>query len=107
MGAHSNRHGDWPVDAKVYIGDLGSDGTRYELENAFSAFGTVKNIWIARKPPGFAFVLMDDPRDAEDAVRELDGKRICGRRVKATLFALTKLHYSTIRPLLPFYRSTL
>ena len=31
---------------------------------------------------GFAFVLMDDPRDAEDAVRELDGKRICGRRVK-------------------------
>ena len=25
---------------------------------------------------------MDDPRDAEDAVRELDGKRICGRRVK-------------------------
>ena len=90
---------------KVYIGDLGSDGTRYELENAFSAFGTVKNIWIARKPPGsyyssnvlmivinsrvgFAFVLMDDPRDAEDAVRELDGKRICGRRVKVHEFAL-------------------
>ena len=31
---------------------------------------------------GFAFVLMDDPRDAEDAVRGLDGSRICGRRVK-------------------------
>ena len=31
---------------------------------------------------GFAFVLMDDPRDAEDAVRALDGSRICGRRVK-------------------------
>ena len=37
---------------KVYIGDLGSDGTRYELEDAFSAFGGVKNIWIAKKPPG-------------------------------------------------------
>jgi len=81
--ANSNRHGDWPLEAKIYIGDLGSDGTRYELEDAFSAFGTVRNIWIARKPPGFAFVLMDDPRDAEDAVRELDGSRICGRRVKS------------------------
>ena len=31
---------------------------------------------------GFAFILMDDPRDAEDAVKELDGTRMCGRRVK-------------------------
>ena len=89
----------------MYIGDLGNDGTRYELEEAFSEYGSVKNIWVAKKPPGkqnknncvghpmvhsamvylflgFAFVLMDDPRDAEDAVRALDGSRICGRRVK-------------------------
>ena len=25
---------------------------------------------------------MEDSRDAEDAVKELDGTRICGRRVK-------------------------
>ena len=31
---------------------------------------------------GFAFILMEDPRDAEDAVKELDGTRMCGRRVK-------------------------
>ena len=31
---------------------------------------------------GFAFVLMDDARDAADAVKELDGSRICGKRVK-------------------------
>ena len=28
---------------------------------------------------------MDDPRDAEDAVRALDGSRICGRRVKVRI----------------------
>ena len=39
---------------------------------------------MARKPPGFAFVEMEDPRDAEDAVAGLDGTKICGARL-ATL----------------------
>ena len=95
----SNRHGDWPLECKVYIGDLGEDATRRELEEAFDKFGRVRNVWIAKRPPGgqtiksfeintstgFAFVLMDDPRDAEDATRELDGSRMCGRRVKVRL----------------------
>ena len=31
-------------------------------------------IWIARNPPGFAFIDYEDYRDAEDAVRKLDGE---------------------------------
>ena len=37
---------------QIYIGDLGNDATRYELEDAFTPFGTVKNVWIAKRPPG-------------------------------------------------------
>merc|ERR1711910_47850 len=85
MSSNSNRHGEWPLDAKIYIGDLGSDASRYELEDAFNPFGTVKNVWIAKRPPGFAFILMEDARDAEDAVKEPDGTRICGRRVKVQM----------------------
>ena len=38
--------------SQIYIGDLGNDATRYELEDAFNPFGTVKNVWIAKRPPG-------------------------------------------------------
>lgn len=44
------------VDTKVYIGDLGNDATREEIEEAFARFGPMKNVWVARRPPGFAFV---------------------------------------------------
>ncbi|CAN1825252.1 Serine/arginine-rich splicing factor RSZ22, partial [Linum perenne] len=32
------------------------------------------SVWVARRPPGYAFVDFDDKRDAEDAIHELDGK---------------------------------
>ena len=37
---------------QVYIGDLGEDATRRELEEAFDKFGRVRNVWIAKRPPG-------------------------------------------------------
>merc|ERR1711892_1572276 len=64
----------------VWIGGLGEEGTRLELEEAFNKFGPVKNIWLAKNPPSFAFIEMEDPRDAEDAVAALNGTEICGMR---------------------------
>jgi hypothetical protein len=33
-------------------------------------------VWVARRPPGYAFVEFDDRRDALDAIRALDGMLI-------------------------------
>jgi len=76
---------DCPLDCKVYVGELGNNARREELETAFGRFGPLKNVWVARNPPGFAFVMFEHPRDARDAVRNLDGKHLCGRRVKVEL----------------------
>ena len=73
---------------------------RYDLEDAFGKYGPVKNVWVARRPPGFGFVEMEDRQDAEEAVRlflkvffsrcrwkvfqvrMLDGAKIVGTRIK-------------------------
>ncbi|XP_066969055.1 RNA-binding protein 1-like isoform X6 [Macrobrachium rosenbergii] len=73
------------TDCKVYVGNLGNTDAKHELESAFSKYGPLVNVWVARNPPGFAFVEFEDPRDAEDAVRALDGTRMCGVRVKVEM----------------------
>ncbi|XP_067314286.1 serine/arginine-rich splicing factor 3a [Pseudorasbora parva] len=67
---------DCPLDCKVYVGNLGNSGNKTELERAFGYYGPLRSVWVARNPPGFAFVEFEDPRDAADAVRELDGRKL-------------------------------
>ena len=81
-----SRHRDWDVSCKVYIGNLGNNASKYELEDAFSKYGPLRNVWVARNPPGFAFVEFEDARDAEDAVKAVDGTRICGVKIEWLYF---------------------
>lgn len=87
MSTHSSapRHREWKLGCKVYIGNLGEGASKADIEGAFSKFGPLRNVWVARNPPGFAFVEFEDNRDAEDACRQLDGTRIAGGRIKAEM----------------------
>lgn len=70
------------MPTRVYVGNLGNKGKRSEIEREFSHYGHVVEVWVARNPAGFAFVFMDSYREAEDAVRNLDGSYMCGEKVK-------------------------
>jgi hypothetical protein len=50
-------------------------------------------VWVARKPPGFAFIDFDDKRDAEDALRDIDGNTTISLSV--SLFESRTGHYFT------------
>uniref|UniRef100_A0A0K8TRJ4 Putative pre-mrna-splicing factor sf2-like isoform x2 n=1 Tax=Tabanus bromius TaxID=304241 RepID=A0A0K8TRJ4_TABBR len=80
-----SRYREWDLQCKVYVGNLGSSASKYEIENAFGKYGPLRNVWVARNPPGFAFVEFEDRRDAEDAVRGLDGTRCCGTRIRVEM----------------------
>ena len=60
-------------DCKIYVGDLSRDATERDIERAFSYYGPLRSVWVAKNPPGFAFVEFEDRRDSDDAVRGLDG----------------------------------
>jgi len=70
---------------KVYIGNLDQHVTPQELQEMFQKYGTIQGVWVARSPPGFAFVTFEDKRDAEDATRDLDGAQISGRRIRVEI----------------------
>ena len=48
----SGRHSEWNLACKVYIGGLSEEANKYDLEDAFTKYGPIKNVWVARRPPG-------------------------------------------------------
>lgn len=69
------------------IDNVTSDVTNEDLRNAFERFGEIGDIYIPRRygsfdSRGFAFVRFIDERDADDALREMDGKLINGLHIQ-------------------------
>ncbi|XP_024381320.1 serine/arginine-rich splicing factor RSZ21 isoform X4 [Physcomitrium patens] len=60
--------------SRVYVGNLDPRATERELEDEFRVYGVLRSVWVGRKPPGFAFIEFEDRRDADDAIRALNGK---------------------------------
>ena len=69
----------------VFIGNLEPGVTPRELEREFDRYGRIRDCWVARNPPGFAFISYDDDRDARDAVRDMDDRHFLGRRIRVEI----------------------
>ncbi|KAG5277250.1 hypothetical protein AALO_G00115390 [Alosa alosa] len=75
---HSPRTAEKMNGCRIFIGRLNPSAREKDVERFFKGYGRIRDIDLKR---GFGFVEFDDPRDAEDAVYELDGKELCNERV--------------------------
>lgn len=66
---------------RLYVGNIGSEITEADINEAFSKFGETSEIFL-NSQKNFAFVKLDYHANAEKAKRELDGAQLKGRSLK-------------------------
>ena len=72
------------MSTKLFVGNLSYDTTENDLQDAFSAHGTVVSVNLIQdrttgRPRGFGFVTMEDAQAAQAAISALNGKDVGGR----------------------------
>jgi len=73
----------------IHIGNLSFNTTEEGLKEAFSAFGEIASARIIMdratgRSKGFGFVEMEDDKQAEKAIKEMDGKMLDGRKIRVS-----------------------
>ncbi len=71
----------------IYVGNLSYGTTESELQEIFSAFGTVTSANVitdkySGRSKGFGFIEMEDKAAGDAAIKDLDGKDVGGRNLK-------------------------
>lgn len=75
------------MEKKLYIGSLSYDTTEDSLKKFFSQVGTVEEAVVitdkmSGRSKGFGFVTMSKEKEAEEAIKKLDGQELDGRTIK-------------------------
>jgi RNA recognition motif-containing protein len=71
---------------KLYVGGLAYSTQDKELEQLFAEYGQVVSAVVIMdrdtgRSKGFGFVEMSDIKEAQNAIKELDGKEFAGRNI--------------------------
>ncbi|VAH06658.1 unnamed protein product [Triticum turgidum subsp. durum] len=71
----------------IYVGNLPEDIREREIEDLFYKYGPIVDIdlKIPPRPPVYAFVEFEDPRDADDAIYGRDGYDFDGYKLRVEL----------------------
>ncbi len=72
------------MSTKLFVGNLSFNVTENQLQDLFSAHGTVMEVDLimdkfSGRPRGFGFVTMESKEAAEAAIQALHGKQVDGR----------------------------
>ena len=78
------------MNTKLFVGNISFNTTENDLQDAFSAHGTVTeaNLMVDRmsgRPRGFGFVTMSTPEEAQKAIQAMNGASLDGRNLTVNL----------------------
>merc|ERR1719192_2427466 len=66
---------------KLYVGGLDTSIDTRDIRESFEKYGNITDVWIPAKRSGFGFVSFAERRDAEDAIRGMNGRFALGNRL--------------------------
>jgi len=86
--SRSPRKGD-VEQCKLYIGNISFRSSERDMRDAFSKYGKVADVLIPEdrqtgRQRGFCFVSFENERDADDALKNMDGREIDGRAIRVS-----------------------
>jgi cold-inducible RNA-binding protein len=76
--------------AKLFVGSLAYSVTEEQLRELFAEVGTVESAKViidrdTNRSKGFAFVEMSTEDEAQEAIKQLNGKEIAGRQIAVNI----------------------
>jgi len=73
---------------KLYIGNISYKADDRDMRDAFSKYGKISDVLIPMdrdgRQRGFCFVTFESERDADDALKNMDGREIDGRALRVS-----------------------
>ncbi|XP_065576959.1 uncharacterized protein LOC136037984 [Artemia franciscana] len=78
--------------SRLYLSNLLHSVHREDLEDEFSKYGALKDVWVSQNYPGFvrfAYVEYEDETNANDAVSNMNDAEYFGSRIKVEIMMST------------------
>jgi RNA recognition motif-containing protein len=78
------------LSVRLFVGNLSYDATEGELRELFSQAGTVTQVRVpldreTGRPRGFAFIDLEEPEHAQEAIRQFDQQSFKGRALAVSV----------------------
>ncbi|MCG6144325.1 MULTISPECIES: RNA recognition motif domain-containing protein [Leptospira] len=78
------------MSVNIYVGNLSYDMTEGKLSELFGAHGAVTSAKIitdqySGRSKGFGFIEMKDGKEADNAIKDLNGKNVLNREMKVNI----------------------
>ncbi|XP_052226243.1 serine/arginine-rich splicing factor 10-like isoform X2 [Dreissena polymorpha] len=76
-----------PPNTSLYVRNVPDQTRPEDLRSLFGKYGPLSDVYVpvdyyTRRPRGFAYIQFEDPRDADDALYNLDRTRFYGRELE-------------------------